>query len=107
MSHSTDIVAYTYNAETYCPDCIIKILPTGDGQAFDGWAVAPELNMTTEHNLIEIAWAFGINRNDESSFDSDDFPKVVFDSQVEYSENCGNCGAELIEGLSTNPDFEA
>lgn len=94
---STDIVAYTFQADTYCPDCIIDQLPTGPDQAFDGWAVAPSVRMSVEDNLTEIAAAFQIDRFDESSFDSGDFPKVVFDSQVEFTEYCGSCGSELIQ----------
>lgn len=97
---STDIVAYTYRAETYCPNCIIDQLPTGPDEMFDGWAVVKPYHvfapMNTEQNLSEIAAAFQIDRFDESSFDSGDFPKVVFDSQIEDTEYCGNCGSELL-----------
>lgn len=97
---STDIVAYTYRADTYCPNCIISVLPTGPDEMFDGWAIADGADyISTEDNLTEIAAAFQIDRFNESSFDSGDFPKVVFESQVEYAEWCGKCGAEIIEGL--------
>jgi len=97
-----DIAGYTYNADTYCPDCIIAALPTGDGQAFDGWAtVAPfdgwatiVLPMSTEDNLSEIAYAFQIDRMDERSYDSGDFPKVIFESSVE-DDICTTCGRGL------------
>jgi hypothetical protein len=95
--HATDIVAYTFNAETLCPRCVIDKLPTGEGQAFDGWALAPgAAPMSTEDNLNEIAMAFGIDRQDEYTFDSDDFPKVVFASQVLDGETCDGCHEELI-----------
>jgi len=92
---AADIVAYTFNADTYCPDCIIDALPTGDGQAFDGWKLAAGVVMTVEDNLAEIAHAFSIDRMDEWSYDSGDFPKVVFESQIEDVEHCGGCGREL------------
>lgn len=99
MTHATDIVAYTYNADIYCPDCIIDVLPTGEGQAFDGWALAEgAAPMAVEDNLSEIAVAFGIDRHDEKSFDSGDFPKVIFADSVWNSadrEFCGQCHEEI------------
>lgn len=96
MPHSTDIVAYTFQADIYCPPCVIRVLPTGPGQKYDGWAVAAMAPMETEANLDEIAAAFGIDRQNESSFDSGDFPKVVLRDQVEFSQRCGACGGEGI-----------
>lgn len=97
MTHyrkSFDIAGYTYRAENLCPACTIKALPTGEGEAFDGWADATGC-MTAEENLSELAAAFGIDRMDESSYDSGDFPKVVFSDQLEDDETCDRCGGEL------------
>jgi len=94
--HATTIVGYTFNADTYHPSCLT--LPTGPDEAFDGWDLADGVRMSTEDNLNEIAYAFGINRADESSFDSGDFPKVIFACQVESDdETCGACGAPLLD----------
>jgi hypothetical protein len=90
-----EIVGYTYQAETLCPGCTIASLPTGPGEAFDGWRDVTG-RMSAEDNLSELACAFGIDRNDESSYDSDEFPKVVFASSVEGDETCDRCGGELI-----------
>ena len=97
MTHAFDIVAYTFQADTFCPECIVSQLPTGDGEAFDGWGIAERYphNVAVEANLTEIATAFGIDRMDEHTFDSGDFPKVVFSSQVEEQEWCGSCGSEI------------
>ena len=92
---STDVVAYIYRAEPLCPNCVIQALPIGDGGEFDGWALAEGVRMSTEENLSELALAFGIDRDDESSFDSDEFPKVVFDSQLEAGDACGMCNDTL------------
>jgi hypothetical protein len=104
-----DVVGYTYNADLYCHDCIIAALPIGEGQAFDGWALAPSIDMDTESHLSEIAAAFGIDRGDEASFDSGDFPKVlfrdmlseepelVFDPEEWSPDRCGSCGEMLGE----------
>ena len=90
-----DIVGYTFQAETYCPGCIIAQLSTGSGQTYDGWALTPGVSMPVEANLTEIAYAFGIDRDDEKTFDSDDFPKVILSSEIGYCGACGACGGEL------------
>lgn len=56
--------------------------------------------MTTEDNLTEMAVAFGIDRNDEWSFDSGEFPKVILAQMVEDqgTDYCGQCGRDLAEG---------
>lgn len=98
MAHAADVVGYDFKASRFCPDCIIDVLPTGDGEAFDGWALAAgAAPMSTEDNLGEIADAFGINRMDERSFDSSEFPKVIFRSSLsdEVDEFCEKCGAPL------------
>ena len=79
------IVGYTYRAENYTPAGIITALPTGEGEQFDGWGDATR-TMGAEEFLDGIAQAFGIDRQEEYSFDSNDFPKVIFASQVEDEE---------------------
>ena len=108
MSHASDIVGYSFNTENFCPDCIIEALPTGPGETFDGWKLADGVQMSTEDNLHEIAAAFQIDRQDERSFDSSEFPKVIFSSQVEDSEECALCGVELDnpDSFPTNPLVE-
>ena len=91
------IVGYTYQADIYCPSCIIHELPTSEGEKFEGWELAEGVRMSTEDNLTEIAQAFGIDRFDESSYDSDDFPKVVFVGMVEEGDVCGRCWLPLVE----------
>lgn len=91
-----DIVGYMYAADIYCPDCIIDALPTGEGEKFDGWKLAEGVDMSTEANLDEIAAAFGIDRADEYSFDSDHFPKVIFADSVD-NDVCGACHEKLID----------
>lgn len=91
---SFDVAGYTYKAATYCPACMIAALPTGEGQKFDGWKIDPSLYVSPEDNLTELAAAFGIDRMDERSFDSDDFPKVIFVDQTE-DYPCDICGGEL------------
>jgi hypothetical protein len=108
--HSTTIVGYMYSADIYCPGCILAALPTAQGGQFDGWKDLS--NQPVETSLDELAAAFGFDRHDEYSYDSDEFPKVVFAGQVhdgccelcEHDDDhcerccidrCGSCGEQL------------
>ncbi len=77
------IAGYTYNADVYCPDCILP--------HFVG-AIALT---TTEDTLDHYAKVYNVDRNNESSFDSDEFPKVIFRLQLESHEHCARCGERL------------
>lgn len=90
------IIGYSYRASIYCAGCINDALDTGPGGNFDGWYLVPGApRMSTEENLSEIAAAFGIDRDDERTFDSDYFPKVILSLQAEGVEHCEECGSEL------------
>lgn len=91
------IVAYTFRADTYCPACVIEMLPTGPGQRYDGWALAAGVAMSTEDNLAELAVAFGVDRENEHSFDSGEFPKRVYADSLDgdFPEYCGHCDRDL------------
>ncbi|KLI09380.1 MULTISPECIES: hypothetical protein [Mycobacteriaceae] len=87
---STDIVGYTFQAENLCPTCMRdKVITWG---RFD-----PESTASTESLLADLAKVVGVDHMNERTYDSGDFPKVVFDSQVEDSEErCGGCHEPLI-----------
>lgn len=95
MARTDDIVGYTFKADLYCPDHVIGQLPVGPSEDFDGWALAHGVSMSAEENLDEIAAAFGIDRGDEYSFDSDYFPKVVFRDSLDLDDACGVCHTYL------------
>jgi hypothetical protein len=101
VSKSYDVVAYTYRADNFCPDCIVATL----GNERD---VALASLLGTEDALTALATLRGIDREDERSFDSGEFPKVVFRDQLGYLyqadgvgasnvEHCASCGRELGE----------
>lgn len=92
---SYDIVGYTYKAENVHPRCLK--LDTAEGGAFDGWALASGVRMSVEANLNEVAAAFGIDRMNERTFNSDEFPKVIFADSIEDGECCSACGTPLID----------
>lgn len=52
--------------------------------------------MSAEQSLTELAFAFQIDRGDENTFDSGEFPKVIFAGMVDDDELCGSCGEPLI-----------
>lgn len=85
------IVAYTYKADEYCPDCIVGML---------GVSIAPGCGGNTESHLDVCAHIMGIDREDESGFDSDDFPKIILGYQLGTDSEgqprrCGKCGKVL------------
>lgn len=90
--NATDIVAYTYQAETLCPRCVVaKTVKTKTLRDY----ILNEGAVEVERWLDSLATMNGVNRQDEYSFDSADFPKVVFCSQIEDGETCHGCGDEL------------
>lgn len=82
--HAATIIGYTYRAENYTPSGVLEALYSDQ---FDGWRpVGGPVFNTVERELDELANVSGIDRMDEYTFDSDDFPKVIFASQVEGKE---------------------
>lgn len=74
--HATDIIGYTYQAEAYTPAGVIEaMIAFGD-------ASPAARDMPVEAALDQIAEANAIDRHDEHTFDSDEFPKVIFASEV-------------------------
>lgn len=69
-------VAYQWESELYSPDGLVEAM-IGKGRA------APAArDMSVEDVLDQIAGAEAIDREDEYSFDSDDFPKAVTHDQM-------------------------
>lgn len=89
---SFDIIGYTYKADIYCPGCIIGEMiddyPEQLSQLEIGWN-------NTEDDLAAFAKALGIDWENYHSFDTDDFPKVIFADQDE-DDYCCKCNTKLI-----------
>ncbi len=81
-----DIVAYLYRAELVCEHCA--------DSAQSGPFAYGDLPRV-EDRLNACASARGIDRMDERTFDSDEFPKMVFASDVDDNERCSVCGGEF------------
>lgn len=127
-------VGYSYNADNYCLDCIPKVAAIPNTYGLDeqgrkqilvnngGYGYKRGECNCTEHRLDRMAAARNIDRMDESSFDSGDFPKSIAyhndlhaecgpesygygpeypEWQLEYcNARCGRCH-EVIDGTVT------
>lgn len=90
MAHATDIVAYVYVAEILCPE------DTKEAMLATGLTAPAAQQMAVEPLLDQIAAYLQIDRQDEHTFDSHDFPKVVFLSDLfAEDETCSRCHRRL------------
>ena len=102
------IDAYTFQADIVCCDCIsnwaemelkkknyslndIEAVVRDKGPAYDVGVYAYRSSAI----LDELATILQIDIEDEYSYDSDDFPKVIFADQLEETEYCGSCGKKI------------
>lgn len=77
---STDIVGYTYAVEIRCPGCTATAVGwSGDGDPDD--------------YIEQQGRDKGFVRED--TYDSSDWPKVIFESQADSDETCASCGGLL------------
>lgn len=102
MANPTDIVGYTYKADMYCPRCALKAI-------WQGWhkEIADDIREPYIEGALDLfAAVLGIERDDESTFDSAQFPKVVYRNQTYHpdaehtgglADHCGSCG-EILDG---------
>jgi hypothetical protein len=87
---SDEVAAYTYRADIDCPDCLIAgMIDAGDA----GDAAPAARDMPAEDVLDQCAEAAAIDRTDETSFDSSEFPKVVLLDQIREGDTCRRCHA--------------
>lgn len=86
---SDEIAAYSYRAGLYCPVCVIEAMIA------DGIAAPAARDMATDDVLEQCAGALGIDRDDESSFDADEFPKPVHLDSLTDAATCDRCQAPL------------
>lgn len=88
--NAAEIIGYTFDADQFHPNCLIS------GMVLARELSPAALDMSNEAVLDQHAGALGIDREDEHSFDSSEFPKVIFADQVTEDDICGHCGNELI-----------
>lgn len=85
------IVGYTFNAEQLCINCM-----HAPSVALFAEAGGKVESLSVETNLDAAALYSNINRLDEATFDSDDFPKVILEVQVDGCEHCSRCNEPLV-----------
>lgn len=85
------IVGYTYTAEQFCINCM-----HGPSVAIFREAGGKVESMSVETNLDAAALYLKVNRLDEHTFDTGDFPKVILEAQVDGCEHCGRCNEPLV-----------
>lgn len=108
---SFHIACYVFQADIVCCDCIANwakdrlmeetnyssdtieeiVQDGGEAPNFDTGVFA----YRSETLLRMLAPKWKINLEDEYSYDSDNFPKIVFADQVEDREYCGVCHEEI------------
>ena len=71
-----DIAGYTYRADAYKPTDLVELL-ISEGRLSPG-----ARGMDPDQALDQLAGVEGVDREDEYSFDSDQFPKVVLRIQL-------------------------
>jgi len=86
-----DVVGYQYQADFFCPACQLDLVTMDLVEQGIRFAVLPD----AESALDALAERAGIDRNDEWSYDSDDFPKVIFRDQADDDTACGRCGRTI------------
>lgn len=85
--HSHTVVGYIYRADIYCDHCVGVMFKKEHGPSiFDG----------TDAILRARAAERNIDHYDESTYDSDDFPKVIFADHASDDDTCGNCHDTLL-----------
>ncbi|MEV3914993.1 hypothetical protein [Streptomyces canus] len=80
---SIDIAAYFYGEQTVCPDCVKDL-------AIPYYQISNP-DRSTEDILNEAALKARIDRHGEDSFNSHEFPKVIFASDIAGGDYCFVC----------------
>lgn len=87
--NGTTITGYLYGGETYCTDCIYDLfLP------FD---LINSRDRSTEDVLDYIAHQRSINRHDENSYSSYQFPHPLLLADTSEADVCDLCGRRLLD----------
>lgn len=92
-------VGYVYRAELLCPNCTIEALKEESrAELYDS---------SDEATIRVLANRAGVDYSDQSSYDSDEFPKWVLRSDIECDDHdsehdfdhelCGGCRTRLCD----------
>lgn len=92
MVRADVVSAYLFAGDLWHGRCLV------DGMVAAGDLSPAARDMDVEEVLDQHAGALGLDRGDEQTFDSETFPKVVFECQVESTDTCGACHGPLPAG---------
>lgn len=85
----SSVVGYTYRADMFDPACMVEVL-IREGRLSPG-----ARGMSAEEALDQLAEVESVDRRDESTFDSDEFPKVALGVFRHEGDVCGACCLEI------------
>jgi hypothetical protein len=80
------ITGYVYAADSFCDKCLKRYM-------FANKQIDEELKAQRIEDILDIvSKEWGVDRTNEWSYNSDDFPKVIFASDAEFMEDmCSRC----------------
>ena len=86
MINSGGVKGYVFEADIWCPACMEEHL----GRAGSKYQYAYSLKLASAESMLD-SWAkrVGFKRDNEHSFDSDEFPKVILDQDEQEICKCG------------------
>jgi hypothetical protein len=101
MAHSTDIVGYTYDADTHCPDCTRERFGPGAGHTITLNRDYGYTETLSDDSTIQLDQ----NRVRDGSTDSEGNPvnPIFLDAAMDHAntegqpEYCAECGEPLVE----------
>lgn len=85
LKNETDIAAYYFRGEYWAPEAIVARLTVNPGDGYHEERRKDDM-ADIERELNLLARISGINREDEQSYGSDEFPKVVHKSEMQGDE---------------------
>jgi len=80
---------HRYQADIYCPPCLIEAMIAA------GIAAPAARDMTTADVLEQCAGALAIDRDDDTTYDTSEFPKPVFLDWLAPDDSCTRCHEPL------------
>lgn len=94
---SYTIVSYAYKADIWCGDCVVEeVCKDRNIENPEQWDAEQSLDIIAENISWSEIMSQNFDRYDEYSFDSDEFPKVIFADQIEEDEYCCKCHEKVI-----------
>ena len=94
------IVGYAYRADLWCGPCVRGELRHRHPVTLGNYLCTYDQECTLDEWVDMAASRLGVDRQDEYTFDSDDFPKIVTLGHLDFHSNedldeCGECGERL------------